>query len=82
MFTQLLHITSNIIIVSNFNFDLLSSSSTQTQYAEILSDFSFIQHIVDTSRVVNSSSTLIDHVLTTSNVKVIKIIQTIGLSDH
>ena len=49
---------------------------------DILSDFNFIQHIVDPSHVVNLLATLIDHVLMTSNVEVLKTIQTVGLSDH
>ena len=68
MFTQVLIITSNVIIVGDFNFDLLSSSSIQKRYVDIFSDFYFIQHIADPSRVVNLSATLIDHVLTTSSV--------------
>ena len=47
-----------------------------------MSDFNFIQHIVDPTRVVNLSATLIDHVLTTSSVEVLKTVQAVGLSDH
>ena len=83
MFTQVLNITSNVIIVGDFNFDLLSSSSIQKRYVHgYFSDFNFIQHIADPSRVVNLSATLIDHVLTTSSVEVLKTVQTVGLSDH
>ena len=82
MFTQVLSITSNVIIVGDFNFNLLSSSSIHKRYADILSDFNFIQHIVDPTHVVNLSATLIDHVLTTSSVEVLKTVQAVGLSDH
>ena len=82
IFTQVLNITSNAIIVGNFNFDLLSSSSIQKRNADILSDFNFIQHITDPSRVINLSATLIAHVLTTSSVEVLKTVQTVSLSDH
>ena len=82
MFTQLLNITSNVIIVGNFNFDLLSSYIILKHYVDILSDFNFIQHIVDPCRAVNQSATLINHVLTAPKVEVLKVTQTMGLSDH
>jgi len=81
MFTQLLGITSNVIIVGDFNLDLLPLFSILKCYVNILSDFNFIQHIVDPSCVVNQSATLIDHVFTTPKV-VLKVTQTMSLNDH
>ena len=82
MFSQLLSSTKHIIIMGDFNFDLLKSSKVQSDYADILSDFQFSQHVTAPSRVTTSSSTLIDHVLSTPSLSVTRCCQSVGLSDH
>ena len=82
MFSQLLSFTKHIIIVGDFNLDLLQSSKVQCDYADILSDFQCSQHVTAPSRVTASSSTLIDHVLSTPSLSVTRFCQSVGLSDH
>ena len=81
MFSQLCF-TSHVVVVGDFNFDLLSTSSVLSEYSDIISDFQFVQHVPDPFRVTSSSATLIDHMLTTPNITVLQCYQTVGLSDH
>ena len=78
---QLLHLSAFVTIVGDFNMDILSSND-HSDYKNILSDFQFTQHISGPTRVTNSSSTLIDHALSTSNLAVLQCFQATGLSDH
>ena len=63
IFSDLLTLTKLIVIVGDFNINLLSSSSSVTNYTNLLSDFQFTQHVTAPSRVTNCSATLIDHLL-------------------
>lgn len=72
----------HVIIVGDLNVDLLKSSSAQAEYVNLFADFQFTQHITQPTRVTNLSATLIDHVLTSPPLNVIKYYQAVGLSDH
>ena len=82
MFSQLLCLTTHVVVVGDFNFDLFTTSSVIREYSDILLDFQFVQHVSDPSRVASSSATLIDHVLTTPNFTGLQCYQAVGLSDH
>ena len=51
--------------MGDFNFDLLQPPKVQSDYADILSDFQVSQQVAAPTHVTISSSTLIDHVLST-----------------
>lgn len=72
MFSQLLQVSSSVIVVGDFNFDLLSASCSQRKYVEILTDFCFVQHVSEPSCVTNQSATLVDHLLVTPNLSVLR----------
>ena len=80
--TELSLVSHCIVIVGDFNIDLCSSSTVATAYSEFVSDNNLTQHITEPSRVTATSATLIDHVLTTPNVIVSSVYQSVGLSDH
>ena len=82
MFSQLLQVSSSVIVVGDFNFDLLSTSCFQKRYAEILSDFCFVQQVNEPPHVTDQSATLVDHLLVTPNLLVLRSVQSLGLSDH
>ena len=82
LFSQLYCLTNYIVVVGDFNFDILSKSRVLSDYINTLSDFHFIQHVVDPTRVTSTSATLIDHVVTTPNLTVSRCYQAVGLSDH
>ena len=83
VFSDLLTLTKHIVIVGDFNINLLSSStSSVASYTDLLSDFQFTQYVSAPSRVTNCSATLIDHLLVTPSLSVSQSYQTVGLSDH
>ena len=83
VFSGLLTLTKHIVIVGDFNINLLSpSTSGVASYINLLSDFKFTQHVTAPSRVTNCSATLIDHLLVTPSLSVSHSYQTVGLSDH
>ena len=61
---------------------MLSDGSYSVAYANLLADFYLVQHVVGPSRVAATSSTLIDHIVSSSQIPVLRSIQTCGLSDH
>ena len=83
VFSDLLTLTKHIVIVGDFNINLLSpSTSGVASYINLLSDFQFTQHVTAPSRVTNCSATLIDHLLVTPSLSVSHSYHTVGLSDH
>ena len=82
LFAQLLLLTTHVVVVGDFNFDILPSLSDHSDYMNILSDFQFVQHISGPTRVSSTSATLIDHAMSTSNLEVLQCFQVAGLSDH
>ena len=79
VFSGLLTLTKHIVIVGDFNINLLSpSTSGVASYINLLSDFQFTQHVTAPSRVTNCSATLI----VTPSLSVSHSYQTVGLSDH
>ena len=69
-------------MAGDLNIDLLSDSHIKDEHMSLLSDYSLVQHVDGLSRVTESSSTLIDHTVTTSHTSVQEVVQTCGLSDH
>ena len=65
------HVCS-IIIAGDLNVDLLSDDGHSTAYTNLLSDFYLTQHVVGPSRVTATSSTLIDHIVSSSQVPVLR----------
>ena len=82
VFEQLLSLTKYVVVVGDLNIDLHKNTGIQKNYVELLSDFQFIQHNGEASRVTKTSATLIDHVLGTPVLSVSKCYQAVGLSDH
>ena len=62
--------------------DLLSDGGHCAAYNNLLADFYLTQHVAGPSRVTATSSTLIDHIFSSSQVSVLRSVQTCGLSDH
>ena len=80
--TELILQADHLIIAGDFNIDLLATSSVIVSYSNLLSDLHLVQHFSQPSRITSTSSTLIDHVITSPNVVVNSAIETVGLSDH
>ena len=76
---QLFACSQYVILAGDFNIDLLKR---QAAYSDCLLDFQLVQLIQGSSRVSVLSSTLIDHILCSSNFKVTKVLQAIGVRDH
>ena len=61
---------------------MCSSSTIATAYSEFVSDNNLVHHIAEPSRVTTTSATLINHILTTPNIVVDSMCQSVDLSDH
>ena len=70
-----------VIITGDFNIDLLVNSPERTMYENILSSFNLTQHV---TRPTRKSKSLIDHIATTQNLKLIHsdIVYCDEISDH
>ena len=78
-------ISNRIVILGDFNIDLLNKSHKNTKYLySILNSYNLTQHIKNVTRIdMNTGKgTLIDHVWTSSEMKVIKSGTCQGISDH
>jgi len=80
--TELSLHSKHIIIAGDLTIELLSSTSITTAYSDFLCDYNLTQHILEPSRVTATSATLIDHIITTHDIKVNSVQQCVGLSDH
>jgi len=79
----LLSITKPTVIVGDININLLTSQpASVTSYKQMLSEFQLTQQVTAPTRVIESSATMIDHLLTTTSLSVSQSYQTIGLSDN
>jgi len=81
MISELLNITKHVIVVGDFNINLLSTSKCSNDLKDILSDYSMVQHIATPTCITDTSVTLTDHAITTVNLNV-NCYQTLDLSDH
>ena len=72
----------SVVIAGDLNVDLLSGNGHSTACTNLLADFYLTQHVVGPSHMTATSSTLIDHIVSSSQVPVLRSIQTCGLSDH
>ena len=73
---------NHLIIAGDFNIDLLATSGICVTYTNLLSDLHLVQHVSQPSRITPISSILIDHSITSPNLTVNSMSQTVGLSDH
>ena len=80
--TELSLVCQYVVVAGDLNINLCSSSTIATAYSEFVSDNNLVQHIAEPSRVTATSATLIDHILTTPNIVVDSVCQSVGLSDH
>ena len=69
-----------IVIAGDLNIYLRSSSTTAIAYSEFVSDNNLTQHIAVSSRVAATSTILIDHILTTPNIVVDSVYQSVSQS--
>ena len=76
---QLFACSQYVILAGDFNIDLLKS---QAAYSDCLVDFQLIQLVQGPSRVSVLSFALIDHILCSSNFKMLNVLQAIGVSDR
>ena len=53
-----------------------------TSYIRLLSDFYLQQHVCQPTRITETSTTLIDHVIASKDISVYNVLQPCGLSDH
>ena len=74
--------TRHIVLAGDINIDLFRESSINSKHCDILSDFGLVQLVNGPSRVTDVSATLIDHVLCSSDVSILRSVQAVGLSDH
>ena len=80
--TQLSTLSQYVVLVGDVNIDLLQPTKSQRDYIDCLDDFQMVQLIVEPSRVSTLSSTLIDHIACSSSIKVSRVLQSVGVSDH
>ena len=80
---QLLMLVSrHVVLADDLKINMLSNCAATTKYRDLLNDFNLVQHITGPSRVTESSSTLIDHIVSTSIASMLNVKQALGLSDH
>ena len=80
MFDRIRNISSDIVILGDFNINLFEA---RPSWETTLSMLGLQQIITDPTRVTENTSTLIDHIYTTSQTRVIAThVPQIGISDH
>jgi len=79
---ELSHHVKFFIIVDNLNINLLCDSKIKEEYVNLLSDFYLTQHMIEPTRKTSTSASLIDHVITSKDTPILRLLQTCGLSDH
>ena len=80
--SRLLLSVRHVILAGDVNIDLFADSAAKAAYNDLLIDFRLRQLILEPSRVTDTSSTLIDHIICTVDLPVLDIQQAVGLSDH
>ena len=80
--SQLLLHTNHIILADDFNINLLGNSSPVVDYMNLLSDFGILQHVSEPTRLSKTSSTLIDHVISSTPLLATNSVQAAGISNH
>jgi hypothetical protein len=56
-----------LILVGDVNLNVLRKSKNVSRYLQLLSVYNLKQHVVEPTRIINSSATLIDHVVSNLN---------------
>ena len=79
---ELSHHVRYFIIAGDFNINLLCDSAITEEYVNLLSDYCLVQHLSESSGETSTSASLIDHVITSKDMPVLRLLQTCGLSDH
>ncbi len=74
---------NHVTVSGDFNIDLLKSDADSNTWLELMENYQFSQLINEPTKVTNKSTTLIDHILTTTSDKVrCTKDPKIGISDH
>ena len=82
LLSKLLLVSRHVVLAGDLIIDMKSTCAATTNYQNLLSDFNLVQHVTGPSRVTDTSSTLIDHIVSTPIVSMLSVKQAIGLSDH
>ena len=82
IFLELSYHVKFFTIVGDFNINLLCDSNIKEEYVNLLSDFYLVQHMIEPSHETSTSASLIDHVITSKDTPVLRLLQMCGLSDH
>jgi hypothetical protein len=80
---QVVHSDRQILLTGDTNIDLFKQGRKQDDYNTVLASLDMKQHIRTATRNCGTSSTLIDHLITTSSVSIDKIANSnVYISDH
>jgi len=71
----LLYYVNSFIIAGDVNINLLSNSCDIDNYISLLSDFYLQQHVCQPTRITETSTTLIDHVIASKDISVSNVLQ-------
>ena len=80
--SRLLLSVRHVILAGDVNINLFADSAAKAGYNDLLINFRMRQLILEPSRVTDTSSILIDHIICTVHLPVLNIQQAVGLSDH
>lgn len=72
------------IFIGDTNIDLLQDTNISSKYIDLIAQFDFCQQIQNATRITSSTSTLIDHIITSKKVtsKCVFMTHKIPLTDH
>jgi hypothetical protein len=80
---NIVHSERQVLAMGDVNIDLLKPGRKQTEYLEVLDSFEMKQHVRRSTRNCGTSSTLIDHIVSTDSVNLDQIANTnVMISDH
>lgn len=82
LLSKLLLCSCHVILAGDINVNMMSDCAVSTNHLAMLNDFHLVQCVTGPSRVTDTSSTLIDHIVCTPAVLVLSVRQAIGVSDH
>ncbi len=72
-----------VTIMGDFNIDLLKSDNDSINFLDLMENFQFSKHISKPTRITNKTTTMIDHMFTSTleRVRAVKVAK-ISISDH
>ena len=65
LLSKLMLVSRHMVLAGDLNIDMLSTCAATTNHQDLFDDFNLVQHVSGPSRVTESSSSLIDHIVTT-----------------